>query len=153
MEIKAKRQQSGNYVVEVGPTIFNLPENVVEALSKVIRERFKVVTEQDKERMQKRLTAYRALAGKLTQIENALMQDLLNQVSSEQMVTLARIAQGDEVYKKIVANLSRQNARQFEEDFKRLDKISLHQASTQMEQMVPILKKVIQARRQIQAED
>lgn len=153
MEIKAKRQQSGNYVVEVGPTIFNLPENVVEALSKVIRERFKVVTEQDKERMQKRFTAYRALAGKLTQIENALMQDLLNQVSSEQMVTLARIAQGDEVYKKIVANLSRQNARQFEEDFKRLDKISLHQASTQMEQMVPILKKVIQARRQIQAED
>lgn len=152
MEIKAKRQQSGNYVVEVGPTIFNLPENVVEALSKVIRERFKVVTEQDKERMQKRLTAYRALAGKLTQVENALMQDLLNQVSSEQMVTLARIAQGDEVYKKIVANLSRQNARQFEEDFKRLNKISLHQASTQMEKMVPILKKVIQARKQIQSE-
>lgn len=152
MEIKAKRQQSGNYVVEVGPTIFNLPENVVEALSKVIRERFKVVTDQDKERMQKRLTAYRALAGKLTQIENALMQDLLTQISSEQMVTLARIAQGDEVYKKIVANLSRQNARQFEEDFKRLNKISIHQASTQMEKMVPILKKVIQARRQIQAE-
>ncbi|HEY9018641.1 FliG C-terminal domain-containing protein [Thiomicrospira sp.] len=152
MEIKAKRQQSGQYVIEVGPTIFNLPENVVEALSKVIRERFKVVTEQDKERMQKRLTAYRALAGKLTQIENALMQDLLTQISSEQMVTLARIAQGDEVYKKIVANLSRQNARQFEEDFKRLDKISIHQASTQMEKMVPILKKVIQARKQIQAE-
>ncbi|WP_029933778.1 FliG C-terminal domain-containing protein [Thiomicrospira pelophila] len=152
MEIKAKRQQSGNYVVEVGPTIFNLPENVVEALSKVIRERFKVVTEQDKERMQKRLTAYRVLAGKLTQVENALMQDLLNQISSEQMVTLARIAQGDEVYKKIVANLSRQNARQFEEDFKRLERISLHQASTQMEKMVPILKKVIQARKQIQSE-
>ncbi|MBE0493126.1 MAG: hypothetical protein IBX48_02185 [Thiomicrospira sp.] len=152
MEIKAKRQQSGQYVIEVGPTIFNLPETVVEALNKVIRERFKVVTEQDKERMQKRLTAYRALAGKLTQIENALMQDLLNQISSEQMVTLARIAVGDEVYKKITANLSRQNARQFEDDFKRLDKISIHQASTQMEKMVPILKKVIQARRQIQAE-
>lgn len=152
MDIKAKRQQSGQYVIEVGPTIFNLPENVVEALNKVITERFRVMTDQDKERMQKRLTAYRALAGKLTQIENALMQDLLTQISSEQMVTLARIAEGDEVYKKIVANLSRQNARQFEEDFKRLDKISIHQASTQMEKMVPILKKVIQARRQIQAE-
>lgn len=152
MDIKAKRQQSGQYVIEIGPTIFNLPENVVEALNKVITERFRVMTDQDKERMQKRLTAYRALAGKLTQIENALMQDLLNQISSEQMVTLARIAEGDEVYKKIVANLSRQNARQFEEDFKRLDKISLHQASTQMEQMVPTLKKVIQARKQIQAE-
>lgn len=153
MDIKTKRQQSGQYVIEVGPTIFNLPENVVEALNKVITERFRVVTVQDKERMQKRLTAYRNLAGKLTQIEDALMQDLLNQISSEQMVTLARIAQGDEVYKKITANLSRQNARQFEEDFKRLDKISIHQASTQMETMVPILKKVIQARRQIQAED
>lgn len=153
MEIKAKRQQTGQYVIEVGPTIFNLPENVVEALNKVIHQRFRVLTEQDKERTQKRLVAYRALAAKLSTIENPLMQDLLNQVSSEQMVTLARIAQGSDVYYKIVANLSRQNARQFEEDFKRMTKISVHQAGTQMEKMVPILKKVIQARKQSRGDD
>lgn len=152
MEIKGKRQKSGDYMIEIGPTIFNLPENVVEALSQVLKKRNQNSAEQDKARMEKRLTAYRILADKLSGIEDALIQSLLTQISPEQMVTLARIAPDDRVYKKIVKNLSRQNGRQFQEDYKRLDRISVHQASTQMESMVPVLKKAIQARKQIQAE-
>lgn len=152
MEIKAKRQKNGDYVIEVGPTIFSLPENVVEGLNKVINDRFKTVTPQDKERMEKRLVAYRNLAAKLSTIEDAIMQNLLNQISPEQMVTLAKINQDGAVYQKILRNLSRQNARQFEEDFKRAGKTSVHQASTQMEQMIPVLKKAIQVRKQVQAE-
>ena len=152
MEIKAKRQKSGDYMIEIGPTIFTLPENVVEALTQVLKNRNQNSAEQDKARMEKRLAAYRGLASKLSTIDDALMQNLLTQISPEQMVTLARIASDDSVYKKILKNLSRQNGRQFEDDYKRLSRISVHQAGTQMETMVPILKKAIQARKQIQAE-
>lgn len=153
MEIKAKRQANGEYMIEIGPVIFNLPQPVVEALHQVINERAHAVTSADKERTEKRLAAYRSLANKLGTIEDPLMQTLLTQIRPEQMVTLARIATGDAVYQKILKNLSRQNARQFEEDYARINQISVHQASSQMELMLPILKKAIQTRKQIQAQD
>ncbi len=151
MEIKAKRQANGEYMIEIGPVIFNLPQPVVEALHQVINDRGNKQTPADKARTEKRLAAYRSLANKLAVIEDPLMQSLLTQIRPEQMVTLARMASDDSVYQKIVRNLSRQNARQFEEDFARISKISVHQASSQMELMLPILKKAIQARKQIQA--
>ncbi|MDY0137038.1 MAG: FliG C-terminal domain-containing protein [Thiomicrospira sp.] len=152
MEIKAKRQANGEYMIEIGPVIFNLPQPVVEALHQVINDRGNKQTPADKARTEKRLAAYRSLANKLAVIEDPLMQSLLTQIRPEQMVTLARMASDDSVYQKIVRNLSRQNARQFEEDFARISKISVHQASSQMELMLPILKKAIQARKQIQAQ-
>lgn len=152
MDIKAKRNKTGEYMIEIGPAIFNLPQNVVEALYNVISNRSLASIEQDKARMEKRLTAYRSLANKLGTIEDAIMQSLLTQIRPEQMVTLARIAQSKDVYNKIVRNLSRQNARQFEEDYGRLGKISVHQAGTHMEQMLPILKKAIQARKDVKSQ-
>ncbi len=152
MDIKAKRNKTGEYMIEMGPVIFNLPQNVVEALYKVISQRAQASSEQDKLRMEKRLAAYRSLANKLGTIEDAIMQSLLNQIRPEQMVTLARISQSKEVYNKIVRNLSRQNARQFEEDYVRLTKISVHQAGTHMEQMLPVLKKAIQARKDVKSQ-
>jgi flagellar motor switch protein FliG len=152
MEIKAKRQANGEYMIEIGPVIFNLPHPVVEALHQVINERGNKQTAADNARTEKRLAAYRSLANKLAAIEDPLMQSLLTQIRPEQMVTLARMADDDSVYQKIVRNLSRQNARQFEEDFARISKISVHQASSQMELMLPILKKAIQARKQIQGQ-
>ncbi|MGE4502864.1 MAG: FliG C-terminal domain-containing protein [Thiomicrospira sp.] len=152
MEIKAKRQANGEYMIEIGPVIFNLPQPVVEVLHQVINDRGNKQTPADKARTEKRLAAYRSLANKLAVIEDPLMQSLLTQIRPEQMVTLARMASDDSVYQKIVRNLSRQNARQFEEDFARISKISVHQASSQMELMLPILKKAIQARKQIQAQ-
>jgi flagellar motor switch protein FliG len=147
MEIKAKRQAAGDFIIEVGPVIFNLPENVVQALNQVITDRFSRVTEQDKKITEKRLEAYRALAAKFCQIEDAVIQQVLTQIAPEQMVTLARITGDRSVYQKILKNLSRQNGRQFEDDYARIKKITVHQASVQMENMVPILKKAIQQRK------
>lgn len=149
MEIKAKRKQDGDFIIEVGPVIFTLPEPAVAGLNRVITERTRQMSDTDKARTEKRLALYRNLADKLTTLEDPLIQTLLTQLSAEQMVTLARIAPSDGVYRKIESNLSRQNARQFEEDYARIKKISVHQASSQMEQIVPILKKTLQARKPI----
>lgn len=148
MEIRGKRQKNGDFMIEVGPTIFNLPENVVKALADLLKNRSARSAEQDKVRMEKRLDAYRGLAQKLSALDDALVQSVLGQITPDKMVTLARLAPGDAVYNKILKNLSRQNGRQFADDYKRTDRISVHQASTQMEQMIPVLRRAIQARKQ-----
>lgn len=148
MEVKGKRQVSGDYILEVGTTILTLPRNALVALAELMnnRKNYKGAS-QYQARLQKRLATYRAFANKVAQLNDALVQNLLSQMSMEQMVTLARLGEGQKVYQKILANLSRQNVRQFEDDFQRLNKITVHQASAQMEQVVPIIQRAIKAQK------
>jgi|SRR5690554_3021097 len=147
MEVKGKRQQTGDYIIEAGSTIISLPQNVIAALANLMNNRKDDTDGRYKARVEQRLQTFRAFANQVSQFDGPVIQGLLSQITMEQMVTLARLADGDKVYQKIVANLSRQNARQFEDDYQRLNKITVHQASAQMDKIVPIIQRAIKSQK------
>lgn len=152
MEIAAKRNKNGVYQLELGPVTFSLNEQAVGALQQVINKRLNSAGEIDSQNLKRKLTAYKVLASKMSAVDDVIIQKFAPQVTPDQLVTIVRLAEGDELHNKVLKNLSSQNRRQFEEDFARLDKITEHNACIYMEQLVPMIKKAAQQQKIIQNE-
>lgn len=80
----------------------------------------------------------------MSEVDDRIVQTFAPQVTPEQLVTIVRLAEGDVLREKVLRNLSKQNRRQFEEDYAALNKITVHQACLYREQLVPLIKKVAQ---------
>ena len=149
MEISASRNKTGEYQLEIGPVMFSLPSDVVKALQQVIDQRLNQNSAIDDENAKRKMTAYRVLASKMTSVDDRIVQKFAPQVSPEQLVTIVRMAEGDGLYKKVIKNLSKQNRRQFEEDYAAMDKITEQHACLYMEQIVPMIKRAAQEQNEL----
>ncbi len=141
MDIKAWRDESGQFQLEMGPVIFTLHEEAIEGIRKVIDQRLHHSSELDEEGGRRKIKAYRVLASKMASVDDRIVQKFAAQVSPEQLVTIVRLAEGDALYQKVLKNLSKQNRRQFEEDYKAMDKISEHHACLHMEQVITLIRR------------
>ncbi|GKT12573.1 MAG: fructoselysine/glucoselysine PTS system EIIA component [Thiomicrorhabdus sp.] len=149
MDIKVGRDESGEYHLEIGPVVFNLSVEAVEALQRVVYQRLNQPNMQDNEAIHKKIKAYRALASKISTMDNRVIEKFLLLVSAEQLITLVRLSAGDELYDKVLINLSKQNRRQFEEDYQSLNKISEHHACVHMEQLLPHIKRAAKEQKEL----
>ncbi|MGC9385603.1 MAG: FliG C-terminal domain-containing protein [Hydrogenovibrio sp.] len=140
MDITAKRDQDGRYILEMGPVFFELPISSLEMLHKLLEERLSNQSDEDLATLHKKIKAYRALASKLVAMDDRVLQKLVTKLSAEQLVTLVRLAEGKRLFNKVIRNLSRQNGQQFQQDYHDLNKITLHQATLYMEQAVPMIR-------------
>ncbi|GAB6071055.1 hypothetical protein JCM30760_21520 [Thiomicrorhabdus hydrogeniphila] len=150
MEISASRTKEGEYQLEIGPVTFTLPSDAISALQQVIDQRLTQNNTVDEEGLKRKLEAYKALASKMIGVDDRIVQKFAPQVSPEQLVTITRLAKGDALYKKICKNLSKQNRRQFEEDYASMDKITEHHACLYMEKLVPLIKRAAQEQKELQ---
>jgi len=150
MEISASRTKEGEYQLEIGPVTFTLPSDAISALQQVIDQRLNQNSTVDEEGLKRKLEAYKALASKMIGVDDRIVQKFAPQVSPEQLVTITRLAKGDDLYKKICKNLSKQNRRQFEEDYATMDKITEHHACLYMEKLVPLIKRAAQEQKELQ---
>ncbi|MDR9497992.1 MAG: FliG C-terminal domain-containing protein [Hydrogenovibrio sp.] len=150
MEVNAKRLESGEYTLDMGPVSLTLEEPVLEQLYEVIHQRLQRSGQQEAVGLNKKLQAYRTLAKKLVTVNDRILQALLPQLTPEQMVTMVRLS-GPEMFDKVKRNLSRQNGQQFEEDHHDLNKITVHQAILYMEQIMPLIKRAAQEQKQRQS--
>lgn len=151
MEIAASRTKNGEYQLEIGPVTFTLPEDAVSALQQVIGQRLNQNNEVDSDNIKRKLDAYKALASKMIGVDDRIVQKLATKVTPEQLVTITRLAEGDSLYEKVARNLSKQNRRQFEEDYKAMNKITEKHACLYMEQIVPLIKRAAQEQKELQA--
>lgn len=152
MDVSAKRGRDGAYQLELGSVTLTLPENVIEALYDVVDQRLNQSPSDEVAQLDKKLKTYRALATKISEVDDRVVQRFAPQLSPEQLVTLVRLAEGDTLKNKVLNNLSKQNRRQFEEDDASLDKITVKHACIYMEQILPVIKKVAQEQKALQAE-
>lgn len=144
MDVNARRGQTGEYFLELGPVVFELDSASVNTLQNIIRQRLSQPSGADDAALSKKLHAYRVLATKMNAMDDRILQKFATQVSQEQLVTLVRLSEGDRLFHKVVRNLSRQNGKQFQQDYHDLNKITTHQASLYMEQLVPMIRKAVQ---------
>lgn len=151
MDIKVARDKTGMCQLEIGPVIFNLSVEAVEALQQVVDQRLNQSNKQDEEALHKKIKAYRALASKLVAMDDRVIENFLLQISAEQLVTIVRLAEGDELYNKVLHNLSKQNRRQFEEDYQSLNQITEHHACVHMEQAISHIKRAAKEQRELNA--
>ena len=142
MEILAKRNEAGSFHLTMGYVSFDMSESAIQALQKVISERLGQSSEKDKLITEKKIQAYRQVANKLVQADNRIVQKFAVLLSAEQLITLARLAQAESLYNKIMMNLSKQNKAQFEDDYRAMKGITEKQALINMEQIIPIIKQV-----------
>ncbi|QKI88526.1 FliG C-terminal domain-containing protein [Thiomicrorhabdus xiamenensis] len=149
MEISAKHDESGEFLLEIGPVMFTLPYEVVESLHDVIAKRLSAGEQSSHAVLQKKLESYRTLANKMAQVDDRVVQKFAPLVSPEQLVTITRLASGEVLYNKVMRNLSKQNQRQFAEDYAAMDKITEAHACLYMEQLIPMIKRAAQEQKQI----
>ncbi len=152
MDINAWRDESGQFQLEIGPVIFTLHEEAIEGIQQVIDQRLHHSRELDEEGGRRKIKAYRTLASKMANVDDRIIQKFATQVSPEQLVTIVRLAEGDSLYQKVLKNLSKQNRRQFEEDYKALDKISEHQACLHMEQVITLIRRAAEEQKLLDKE-
>lgn len=152
MEITAKRDHDGLYILETGPVSFELPQQALESLQKVVSDRLQKATSSSSESLNRKINTYRNLATKMITVDDRILQSFLPQASPEQLVTLVRLAEGERLFHKVMRNMSRQNGQQFQQDYQDLDKITEHQACLYMEQIVPMIKKAAQAQKEMLAQ-
>lgn len=150
MDISANHSKSGEYQLAIGPVTFSLPSDAISALGQVVEQRLNQNSSIDAENIKRKLQAYRALASKMIGADDQIIQKFAPQLTPEQLVTMARLADGDGLYQKVMRNLSKQNCRQFEEDFATMNKITEHSACVYMEQIVPLIKKTAQEQKKLQ---
>ena len=151
MDIKVARDETGMCQLEIGPVIFNLPVEAVEALQQVVDQRLNQSNQRDEEAVHKKIKAYRALASKLDSMDDRVIEKFLLQITTEQLVTIVRLADGDNLYNKVLGNLSKQNRRQFEEDYQSLNQITEHHACIHMEQAIAHIKRAAKEQRELSA--
>lgn len=147
MEILAKKDQSGLNLLEIGPVTIEMSNEVVKALYAVINQRLNESSAAEDAILQKKLMAYKALASKMRAVDDRIIQKFAVQLLPEQLVTLVKLSESDSFYEKILRNLSKQNRRQFEIDYKEFNQITVHHACIYMEQIVPLIKKAAQEQR------
>ncbi|QBZ83862.1 hypothetical protein GHNINEIG_01930 [Hydrogenovibrio crunogenus] len=152
MEITAKRDHDGLYILETGPVSFELPQQALESLQKVVSDRLEKATSSSSEGLSRKLNTYRNLATKMITVDDRILQSFLPQASAEQLVTLVRLAEGERLFHKVMRNMSRQNGQQFQQDYQDLNRITEHQACLYMEQIVPMIKKAAQAQKEMLAQ-
>ncbi len=151
MEISVKRTEDGGHYLELGYVTFDLPQSAVKKLQEIIGIRLNQSEAKDSQVLQKKLQAYRQLANKLVHVDNRIVQEFALALTAEQLVTMSRLATGESLYNKLANNLSKQNRQQFEDDYRTLSKITEQNAVANMEQAVPVIKKI--ANKQKQAQD
>ncbi|MBN2646374.1 MAG: hypothetical protein JXR44_01155 [Thiotrichales bacterium] len=150
MEISAKHDDSGALNLLLGSVTFTLPLSVVEQLYQAIHQGLSSGEASSHAALQHKLKAYRALADKMGLVDDRVVQKFAPMVAAEPLVTLARLASSDALYHKILRNLSRQNQRQFAEDFAQMNRISEAHACLYMEQLIPLIKQAAQEQKQLQ---
>ncbi len=150
MDIEAKRKETGEFELEIGPVVFSLPLEVIKKLSDLLQQQLNNPSATD-ENLARKLSAYRALATRMAGVDDRIVQKFAPRVAPEQLVTIARLSEGDRLYNKIAKNLSKQNRRQFEQDYSDLDKITEQSACLYMEQLVPLIKLAAKEQKDIQA--
>lgn len=151
MDIEVRRLKNGEIQLDFGRVMLNLPPAVIKALQQTVEARLNASGEKERAAIKKKLAVFRELAKKLAAVDDRIMQRMLPQLTPEQLVTLARLG-GEAVLRKIERNLSKTNRRQFEEDYARLNRITEHQAVIYMEQIVPVLKKIAQEQKALEAQ-
>jgi flagellar motor switch protein FliG len=151
MDIEVRRLKNGEIQLDFGRVMLNLPPAVIKALQETVEARLNASGEKERVAIKKKLAVFRDLAKKLAAVDDRIMQRMLPQLTAEQLVTLARLG-GEAVLRKIERNLSKTNRRQFEEDYARLNRITEHQAVIYMEQIVPVLKKIAQEQKALEAQ-
>lgn len=144
MDVSASRSQTGEYLLEVGPVVIELSSEAVNTLQQIVSKKLDQPSGEEADSLNKKLNAYRALATKMVAMDDRILQKFATQVSAEQLVTLVRLAEGERLFHKVIRNLSRQNGKQFQQDYHDLNKITVHQACLYMEQLVPIIRKAAQ---------
>lgn len=149
MEISAKRDHDGLYILETGPVFFELPEQALETLQKVVNQRLGQATSSSAESLNRKIQTYRNLATKMITVDDRILQSFLPQATPEQLVTLVRLADGERLFHKVLRNMSRQNGQQFQQDYQDLNQITEHQACLYMEQIVPLIKKAAQQQKEM----
>lgn len=152
MEVTAKKDHDGLNVLEIGPVTLELQTPVIQALYDVVNKRLSESTDAEKAATEKKLQAYRTLAAKMKGVDDRIVQKFATELKPEHLVTLVRLAGGNDLYKKVLKNLSKQNRRQFEMDYDNLNRITKHQACVYMEQIVPHIKKAAQEQKRLQAQ-
>lgn len=151
MEITAKREKNGHSILGVGAVSFELTEEAIEALQKIIGERLAQNSGGSSEALQRKIKTYRNLATKMITVDDVSLQMVLPRMKPEQLVTMVRLADGERLFHKVMRNLSRQNGQQFQQDYLDLDQITEHQAGVYMEQIIPLIKEVAQVQKQRQS--
>jgi len=149
MEITAKRDHDGIFILETGPVSFELPEQALETLQKVVSQRLGQKTSSSSESLNRKVNTYRNLATKMVSVDDRILQSFLPQATPEQLVTLVRLAEGERLFHKVMRNMSRQNGQQFQQDYQDLNQITEHQACLYMEQIVPLIKKAAQEQKEM----
>jgi flagellar motor switch protein FliG len=144
MEVSGKRDGNGDYQLQMGPVTLTLAPQVLH---------LNRCSEQEAQALDKKFQAFKVLATKMSGVDERIIQKFAPKVSAEQLVTIVRLAEGDELRHKVLRNLSQQNRRQFEEDYARLDKITVQQACVHMEQLVPTIRLAAQEQRTLQQAD
>jgi len=152
MEIAVKKLKNQNFALEVEPVTLELPSEVVKNLYEVIERHLNTAAISSNEALEKKLSVFRALSDKLIDANDRVLQHFLPKLTAAQLVTLVRLSTRQRLYQKVLKNLSRTNARQFEEDYREMDKITVHQAVVSMEQIIPQLKAAIAEQKKLEAE-
>ena len=142
MKIHSKRNEEGDYQLSIDFITFQLPETAILRLKEIISVRLNQSSDLDNENLTRKLVAYRKLADKLVLSNDRVVQEFAIALTTEQLVTIARLADGNSMFEKIIRNLSRQNGKQFQLDFNEMASITESQAVINMENAIPIIRKM-----------
>jgi flagellar motor switch protein FliG len=142
MEIYARRTKQDELLLTIGYVSFDLPEEALKKLTNIIATRLNQSSTMDNANLQKKITAYKKLVNKLALANDRVVQEFAISLTTEQLVTLARLADGEDMLNKIIKNLSRQNSKQFQDDFNKMTGITEQQAIINMEMAVPIIREI-----------
>ena len=153
MEVVARRNEQGNYELEMGMVTLELRSDVVSALQEVIDSRLNDSSAQEEALLEKKVQNYRRLVTRLADVDGRILQKLVPKLSFAQLTVMVRLAQGDSLRDKVFANLSKQNQRQFQEDESDFGKITYQHACTCMEQIVPLIKQAADEQKILQSEE
>jgi len=150
MEVTVRRDETGENILEMGPVTLTIKDDVVKSLRSVMTQRLSQSSGAEQVVLEKKLNAYKTLASKMRGVDGRIIQKLAVQLTPEQLVTMVRLAPGQDLYKKVLENMSKSNRMQFEDDYKALDRITVHQACIYMEQIVPKIKAAAQEQKRLQ---
>lgn len=142
MEIHSKRTKKGQYQLTIEFVTFQLSEKALFRLKEVIAVRLNQSSDVDNVNLERKLEAYRKLSNKLVLSNDRVVQEFSLTLSTEQLVTIARLADGNKMFEKIMRNLSRQNGNQFQIDFNEMAGITENQAVINMEMAIPVIRKI-----------
>lgn len=150
MEVAARYSVEGLYELEIGPITLEIDSSVLTALQQVVSKRLDDSEGHETEQLDKCIESYRVLATRMAGVDDRIVQKFAPKVGSSQLITMVRLAKGDNLRNKVLKNLSKQNKRQFEEDEAALGEISYQSACMYMEQMVPFIKQAAREQKELQ---